>query len=395
MTDSAHRNHSYSQSLIPFLLECHKTFPEMEGEKEQSAKATSAVGDLRKSWQTWAEDHIEYQRKNPFSSDDRLASGPAHTHRGDPTYGRPPEGSRTEQRGRDAHSHVGREVEELCSIIRRTGKVGEDGHVTVTFGQLFETYVTISNKVVGILLRARKHGLVHFEGEMLWQGKDDDVKKSTKLCSHFGEFSYTPSEKIKSIGEAEYNNSFQQQTQFPTSTQEVIMMWRSEERPQKTAVLGATQWWELGFSVSHSRTVCCDLSLHHQPRTLLRDRGHSSVWLLSRVTASWFGHITAPTLTFVIIHGYLRIMGRLGQLYFVHITAPAHRLRAGGSLPTSRPDWAQAQLAGWGQDVQMQVGYGAERWPVKTHSSEKEKKHKIVVVLIQEEFPMCFTGTTR
>lgn len=147
----------------------------MEGEKGQSAKATSAVGDLRKSWQTWAEDHIEYQRKNPFSSDDRLASKPAHTHRGDPTYGRPPEGSRTEQRGRDAHSHVGREVEELCLIIRRTGKVGEDGHVRVTFGQLFETYVTISNKVVGILLRARKHGLVHFEGEMLWQGKDDDV----------------------------------------------------------------------------------------------------------------------------------------------------------------------------------------------------------------------------
>lgn len=147
----------------------------MEGDKGQDAKATSAVGDLRKSWQTWAEDHIEYQRKNPFSSDDRLASKPAHTHRGDPTYGRPPEGSRTEQRGKDAHSHVGREVEELCMIIRRTGEVGEDGHVSVTFGQLFETYVTISNKVVGILLRARKHGLVHFEGEMLWQGKDDDV----------------------------------------------------------------------------------------------------------------------------------------------------------------------------------------------------------------------------
>ncbi|KFP78410.1 Actin-binding Rho-activating protein, partial [Apaloderma vittatum] len=115
------------------------------------------------------------QRKNPFSNDSRLASKPARTHRGDPTYGRPPEGSRTEQRGKDAHSHVGKEVEELCLIIRSTGVVGEDGHVSVTFGQLFETYVTISNKVVGILLRARKHGLVHFEGEMLWQGKDDDV----------------------------------------------------------------------------------------------------------------------------------------------------------------------------------------------------------------------------
>ncbi|NWX83915.1 ABRA protein, partial [Nothoprocta pentlandii] len=115
------------------------------------------------------------QRKNPFSSDERLAARPVHSSHGDPSYGRPPEGSKTEQRGRDAHSHVGREVEELCGIIRSTGEKGEDGHVSVTFRQLFETYVTISNKVVGILLRARKHGLVHFEGEMLWQGKDDDV----------------------------------------------------------------------------------------------------------------------------------------------------------------------------------------------------------------------------
>ncbi|NXA35497.1 ABRA protein, partial [Eudromia elegans] len=115
------------------------------------------------------------QRKNPFSNDERLAAKPLPSHRGDPSYGRPPEGSKTEQRGRDAHSHVGKEVEELCGIIRSTGEKGEDGHVSVTFRQLFETYVTISNKVVGILLRARKHGLVHFEGEMLWQGKDDDV----------------------------------------------------------------------------------------------------------------------------------------------------------------------------------------------------------------------------
>uniref|UniRef100_A0A8C2WY85 Si:dkey-29b11.3 n=1 Tax=Cyclopterus lumpus TaxID=8103 RepID=A0A8C2WY85_CYCLU len=45
--------------------------------------------------------------------------------------------------------------------------------ITVEFGKLFEHYVTISNKLVGVLLRARKQGLVDFEGEMLWQGKDD------------------------------------------------------------------------------------------------------------------------------------------------------------------------------------------------------------------------------
>uniref|UniRef100_A0A4W6EHQ3 Costars domain-containing protein n=1 Tax=Lates calcarifer TaxID=8187 RepID=A0A4W6EHQ3_LATCA len=47
--------------------------------------------------------------------------------------------------------------------------------ITVEFGKLFEHYVTISNKLVGILLRARKQKLVDFKGEMLWQGKDDHV----------------------------------------------------------------------------------------------------------------------------------------------------------------------------------------------------------------------------
>ncbi|KAI6071302.1 Actin-binding Rho-activating protein-like protein [Aix galericulata] len=143
-----------------------------EGQGEESG---GAVGELRRSWQSWAEGHGEYQRRNPFSSEGGLPGKPALAPRGDPAYGRPPEGSRTEQRGKDAHSHVGREVEELCLVIRSTGRRGDDGRVSVTFGQLFETYVTISNKVVGILLRARKHGLVRFEGEMLWQGKDDDV----------------------------------------------------------------------------------------------------------------------------------------------------------------------------------------------------------------------------
>lgn len=36
-----------------------------------------------------------------------------------------------------------------------------------------QIYVAISDKVVGLLLRARKHHLVDFEGEMLFQGRDD------------------------------------------------------------------------------------------------------------------------------------------------------------------------------------------------------------------------------
>lgn len=55
------------------------------------------------------------------------------------------------------------------------GREQPDGTVWVTFGRLFERYTRISNKVVGMLLRARKQNLVHFEGEMLFQKRDDDV----------------------------------------------------------------------------------------------------------------------------------------------------------------------------------------------------------------------------
>ena len=45
----------------------------------------------------------------------------------------------------------------------------------IEFGKLFKIYTYISNKLVGILLRARKYGLVDFEGECLFQRQDDDV----------------------------------------------------------------------------------------------------------------------------------------------------------------------------------------------------------------------------
>ncbi|XP_078398276.1 actin-binding Rho-activating protein [Cetorhinus maximus] len=125
---------------------------------------------LRQKWQEWADDHRDYQRCNPFSGSHAVT---LRLQRKGEEYGHPKKGSKTEQRGKDAHTLVGKEVEELLYIIRTYGEAGPDGNICVTFGRLFDAYVTISNKVVGILLRARKHGLVHFDGEMLWQGRDD------------------------------------------------------------------------------------------------------------------------------------------------------------------------------------------------------------------------------
>lgn len=145
-----------------------------------TALGVASVKGLKENWQKWSSEHQEYQKHNPFSHDTKPSvSLPL---RGEDNYGRPLQGSLTERRGKDAHTHISREVQELCNVIRKIGEPKDgDGSshtekvITVEFGKLFEHYVTISNKLVGVLLRARKQRLVEFEGEMLWQGQDDHV----------------------------------------------------------------------------------------------------------------------------------------------------------------------------------------------------------------------------
>ena len=53
----------------------------------------------------------------------------------------------------------------------------------IKFGHLFKMYTRISDKVVGILLRAKKYRLVYFEPEMLFQGKNKMTVKLEKMRS--------------------------------------------------------------------------------------------------------------------------------------------------------------------------------------------------------------------
>ena len=60
------------------------------------------------------------------------------------------------------------------------------------FKDIFDIYQSISNKVVGILARARKNRLVHFEGETLFQGESDDtnvtlLRSVKEIEEHFKE----------------------------------------------------------------------------------------------------------------------------------------------------------------------------------------------------------------
>ena len=68
---------------------------------------------------------------------------------------------------------------ELCHVIYSEGRPRskkEPDVYEITFGELFQIYTHINDKVVGLLLRARKHGLLNFEGECLFQKFSDHVE---------------------------------------------------------------------------------------------------------------------------------------------------------------------------------------------------------------------------
>ncbi|KAM9361588.1 actin-binding Rho-activating protein [Symphorus nematophorus] len=136
----------------------------------------ATTGDIKNRWQQWSEQHIEGQKLNPFSEEfDHDFAMAQRLRKGDSGYGRPKEGSKTAQRGDRAQKHIHREMEEMVWIIRDMGIKDKEGRTIITFGRLFDRYVKISDKVVGILLRCRKHKMLDFEGEMLWKGQDDHV----------------------------------------------------------------------------------------------------------------------------------------------------------------------------------------------------------------------------
>lgn len=121
--------------------------------------------------------------RNPFS--DTFEQPDYDTKSSD--YGRPLKGSLTEKRGIKAGAYILNEVVHLCEIIVRYGD-GPPEQKVIKFGPLFKIYefysgeslllfdvltIVFLDKVVGLLIRARKYKLLDFDGEMLYQRQDD------------------------------------------------------------------------------------------------------------------------------------------------------------------------------------------------------------------------------
>lgn len=137
------------------------------------AMRNSSLAEKKKMFDENVKKHHSKMANNPFSGS--FKTGPQRLAKDDPNYGRPVAGSKSEMRGKRAARHINAEVMLLCDMIHQEGQRLEDGTAVISFGDLFQIYTRISNKVVGMLLRARKYGLVDFEGEMLFQRRDDDV----------------------------------------------------------------------------------------------------------------------------------------------------------------------------------------------------------------------------
>ena len=138
------------------------------------ASPPAQAAALASVWERKAEVAASESRANPFSSAFERGAA-ARPRKGDADYGRARKGSLTEARAAAALAWVEEEIGKLVGVIEQHGTPDAAGRPTICFGPLFELYASISDTLVGILMRARKRGQVAFEADMLFQGVHDRV----------------------------------------------------------------------------------------------------------------------------------------------------------------------------------------------------------------------------
>ncbi|KAF2353572.1 Costars domain [Trinorchestia longiramus] len=132
------------------------------------------VSRMRGMFDEFAKKHIEYQKNCAFSDWDGKTL-PQKIKKEDENYGRPDPNSTSAARAQAAHLNIMTEIRHVCYVIYECAEWrSKDGRAAITFRRLFNIYNNISDKLVGTLLRARKHGFIDFEGEMLYQRRDDE-----------------------------------------------------------------------------------------------------------------------------------------------------------------------------------------------------------------------------
>lgn len=75
-------------------------------------------------------------------------------------------------------NEIDQKIQQLVDIIVTHGYVdeAEDGIKTIRFGDLFKEYELISDMLVGLLMKAKRQGLIKYRGDMLFKGIHDEIK---------------------------------------------------------------------------------------------------------------------------------------------------------------------------------------------------------------------------
>ncbi|GBG33005.1 Costars family protein ABRACL [Hondaea fermentalgiana] len=121
----------------------------------------------------------EHKAKSSYSSDDfDESTAPAFDF--GVNYGNKRAAARStlsKQRAGEFSKGVERGIDKLCAFIKEEGAYdpAEGGLATITFGDLFEKY-ELSDMLVGLLMRGKKHKRLKYHGDMLFQGIHDQVK---------------------------------------------------------------------------------------------------------------------------------------------------------------------------------------------------------------------------
>jgi hypothetical protein len=140
-------------------------------------RAAPSIAARAARWDAAARRTAEAEATNVFSSKFDAARHEAQRLcRGDAGYGTAPEGSESAARADKAKAWVDGQVLLLLETIRDMSCPDAEGHVSVPFGELFTAYETISDSLVGMLLRAKRRRQIAYEGEMLLQRYHDDVR---------------------------------------------------------------------------------------------------------------------------------------------------------------------------------------------------------------------------
>uniref|UniRef100_A0A7S3NLY4 Costars domain-containing protein n=1 Tax=Aureoumbra lagunensis TaxID=44058 RepID=A0A7S3NLY4_9STRA len=138
-----------------------------------SNNAIDSVSTAAKLWDTRAQQIETEQKTNTFSKFyDPNATKQLPPKDGE--YGTPPPGSATAARWEKGKKWVDEQIDNLIQAIHDIGET-DDNCTIVTFGALFYYYADVSDSLVGILMRAKKRQRLFYEGDMLFQNKDDHV----------------------------------------------------------------------------------------------------------------------------------------------------------------------------------------------------------------------------